>query len=247
MSSNKGQDRNKNWEHSRYKDWRPSHMDQDAKARERRARRYDERRRGSFLGWLFRLAVTLALIVALFGPGGDYLNGRAKAEAEACAVRVVVDGDTVLTGCPDGGELPKEVAGYDAPEMLRPGCMAEFTAALMAGLEIRKALYSADSIVLRGGGGVPPVSDLVPPESEPSAPEAGEADAAEGGDAPAAPDGTPGDAAEPEPDAADDTPPPSPAVIPRAGLVVLVDGTDLAEVMLASGHVQPTGGPGWCG
>lgn len=245
MARHDNSDDKRTWEHSRYKNWRPAHQE-DPDYGDRHARR--PRRRRSVTGWLLRFLIAVAILLALIGPGGDYVNGHAKAPEGACAVQVVVDGDTVETGCPDGTELPRQVAGYVAPDLLSLGCGAEVQAAWMAALDLRKALYSADVIEVQGPGAAPvavpepegaPEADAVEPEPE-AAPEADDAtesepDAGEAGEA---------GALDPETtlDLVEETPP---GVGPDE-VRILVDGVNVAEVMLAAGHARAPDAAGWC-
>lgn len=227
MNDQKGPPR-KNFEHSRYTDWRPSHRDEGR--RRRRSRYYYERKRGSVFGFLFRLILWVVLFLAVVGPGFDFANGLAKAPEGGCVVRVVVDGDTLVTGCPDGAGLPGEIAGYDAPDLFRPRCMSEIGPAIMASLELRKALVGAGEITLVAADAPVPAPVPVPGET-PEAPEVGAEAPPETGA---------------ETDAAPEVPEPVAPAAASSQVRVLVDGADVADLMLASGRVAPPGEHPWC-
>lgn len=229
-----GTGRNKaGWEHSRYKNWRPSHVESTRTGRPDGAEPRRPRPR-SLSGMVFRALFWVAVILAIAGPGGDYANGRLKAAGGACAVQVVVDGGRLITGCPDGTDLPQRIAGYAAPALLAPACLDEFGAGVLAALELRKILYAADTVVLRGPRAGPAE---VPASAEEDAPESDGGTDAEADAEPAAETAADSDA-EPVAD-------PVPAA-PEGALRVLVDGTDLAGPMLASGRVRPEDAAGWC-
>ncbi|WP_172299896.1 hypothetical protein [Pseudoruegeria sp. HB172150] len=241
MSDRQGPPSNKkNWEHSRYKDWRPAHHEEDAPKRGffSGGSGDEPKRRGSFLGFLLKAVVWIALLLLIFGPGADFVNGLAKAPEEGCTLRVVVDGGTIVSSC---SQLPEKIAGFEAPALFEPGCVDEAVAAGMASLELRKILYGADLIeVLGPGAAIGPAPEPVPvPDSEPAEDTAEATDGAtEAADAEATetPDAEPAE-----------TPAPAQrAVVPDGSVVVLIDGTNLADLMLATETVQLPGGPGWC-
>ncbi|WP_425049887.1 hypothetical protein [Psychromarinibacter sp. S121] len=226
----------KNWEHSRYKDWRPNYRETPAPSSGGGGGGRDRRppRRRSITGRVLRFVIAIAVIVGLAGPGADFANGLAKAPDGGCAVRVVVDGGRLTTHCPDGADLPMTVAGYDAPSLTGPGCWAEFKSAFVAGLELRKLLFAADVVQLQGPGVVAPQADVAP-APEPDGEDVPEAEAATG---------------ETDPEAtetAEDTPPaPAASAVPAGRVRVLVDGADVAPAMLEAGIVRPVGSGGWC-
>lgn len=232
MSQRKGRpDKQKNWEHSRYRDWRPTYHD-DGEVNRRRSDIYDprgyDRRRGSFFGFLIRFCIWVALFFVVIGPGFDFANGLAKAAPGSCVIRTVVDGDTVVLQCPDAGLQTVDVAGYIAPDLFMPSCLASAPAAAMAALEIRRALIGAERIFIAPRRATPvPIA--------PEEPSDGEAEVSvEAGETP------------------DATPEAAPAV--SAGnsgpVTIRVDGQDLASVLLASGRVKTAeavaSGESWC-
>jgi hypothetical protein len=152
------QPRDKAWEHSRYKDWRPGTEEAPPRKRGRRAPEEEEAppRRRSVAGRLLRGLLWLVVIAAVLLPAADWLNGRARAAPGGCRVALVVDAGALVADCPGGAAAPGAIAGYRAPRLFTPGCAAEVPAALMASFELRKALYGAERIELRqaGAGGL---------------------------------------------------------------------------------------------
>ncbi len=248
--------RDKAWEHSRYKDWRPTQAEAPKTKRGRgpapEAEAPPPRRRRSVTGRLLRGVLWMVVLVAALLTTADWLNGRARAAPGECRVALVVDAGAVLTDCPEGpgpgprlGLTPQgEIAGYRAPRLFRPGCLAEVPAAVAAAFQLRKALYGADRIELRTGAeaatetvvetATEPETDVGPETAPETVPETAP-ETAPDADTPATVE--PADETATIPDPTLDTP---------SGLRVLVDGVDVAQPMLASGRVQPLDGPGWC-
>lgn len=243
MNDRKGA--SKNWEHSRYKDWRPSYRDDSGGGRRRDT--YDPHRdqrvyRPTLIGRLLRFCVWIAIFVAIIGPGFDFVNGMAKSEttASACTLHVVVDGGRVLATCPNDGIKVHEIAGFVAPNPIEFGCTGEFLAGLHGSLDLRAALFSADRISLRPATAAP----VVPPVGG-----GDDAAAVDGGaDAEAAAEEGPAAEADAEPEA---TPAPTPTPAAGGPLRLLVDGVDVSGAMIAAGRAKSEAaiadGEGWCG
>lgn len=98
----------------------------------------------------FRMAA-LALIVTV-GAGPMLLDAAilATKDQSGCAIRGVVDGDTVRLTCPDLGRVNGRVTGIDTPE-LRGHCLSERLQALHAKAWLHWTFWSARSLEAKPG------------------------------------------------------------------------------------------------
>ena len=52
--------------------------------------------------------------------------------SSGCRVTGVIEGDTVRLICPDGGAIRGRLVGFDTPEVVSPGCAAEYAQGVAA-------------------------------------------------------------------------------------------------------------------
>lgn len=107
------------------------------------------------------MSFVLLTLVALALPfWWDALNWKAIGLAlaprptagAACRVVKVTDGDSVRIWCPEGGEQPARVLGYDTPEIFSPKCTSEKIRGLAATEALRGMLARAQTVVVETKG-----------------------------------------------------------------------------------------------
>ncbi|MGR3504053.1 thermonuclease family protein [Pseudaestuariivita sp.] len=84
-----------------------------------------------------------ASVPSTFGSDTSAIAFIPSADNPRCAVRRIVDGDTITIRCASGAESAVRLVGYDAPETFQPQCTAEKELGLQAKNELRNILSSA--------------------------------------------------------------------------------------------------------
>lgn len=95
----------------------------------------------------------LALVaIPLISDGTLALLRPIPAGAQSCRVVRVIDGDTADLWCATAGLQRARLAGFDAPELFSPNCMAELIAAQKAKWALRGLLLTGGPLRLSLGG-----------------------------------------------------------------------------------------------
>ncbi len=95
----------------------------------------------------------LALVaIPLISDGTLALLRPIPAGAQSCRVVRVIDGDTADLWCATAGLQRARLAGFDAPELFSPNCMAELIAAQKAKWALRGLLLTGGPLRMSLGG-----------------------------------------------------------------------------------------------
>lgn len=100
---------------------------------------------------LYPKAFLAALFIAVAVVPEGAPPAPPAAEAPACSVSRVVDGDTVDLNC-DGAAIRARLTGFDTPETYEPGCPAEAALGRQATARLRQMVDDATRITADIGG-----------------------------------------------------------------------------------------------
>lgn len=105
-----------------------------------------------YLGAAVVIASVAVIVLPAISDAAFAVVRPAAADAGACRIYQVIDGDTVRMWCTVSGHGRARLSGFDAPELFSPACASEFVAAARAQWALRLALWQARKVTLAPAG-----------------------------------------------------------------------------------------------